>query len=112
MFHYEDNGFAVLKVKARGKRDVVPVVGHVASISAGELIHALGVWITDRTHGVQFKADFLKTKPPKTAEGIEKYCSADCGITTTRAKLSAHKGFPDCAGRTKGVLNSDPLHEP
>ena len=72
-FHNEDNGFAVLKVKARGKRDLVPVVGHVASISAGEFIHAVGVWITDRAHGLQFKADFLKTTPPTTAEGIEKY---------------------------------------
>lgn len=60
-FHNEENGFAVLKVKARGKRDLVPVVGHAASISAGEYIHAVGVWVTDRTHGVQFKADFLKT---------------------------------------------------
>ena len=72
-FHNEDNGFAVLKVKARGQRDLVPVVGHAASISAGEFIHAVGVWITDRTHGLQFKADFLKTTPPTTAEGIEKY---------------------------------------
>jgi exodeoxyribonuclease V alpha subunit len=72
-FHNEDNGFAVLKVKARGRGDLVPVVGHVASISAGEFIHAVGVWITDRTHGLQFKADFLKTTPPTTAEGIEKY---------------------------------------
>ena len=72
-FHNDDNGFAVLKVKARGKRDLVPVIGHVASISAGEFIHAVGVWITDRTHGLQFKADFLKTTPPTTAEGIEKY---------------------------------------
>jgi exodeoxyribonuclease V alpha subunit len=70
-FHNEDNGFAVLKVKARGKRDLVPVVGHVASISPGEFIHAVGIWITDRTHGLQFKADFLKTTPPTTAEGIE-----------------------------------------
>ena len=72
-FHNEDNGFAVLKVKARGRRDLVPVVGHVASISAGEFIHAVGVWISDRAHGLQFKADFLKTTPPTTAEGIEKY---------------------------------------
>ena len=72
-FHNDDNGFAVLKVKARGKRDLVPVVGHVASISAGEFIHAVGIWITDRSHGLQFKADFLKTTPPTTAEGIEKY---------------------------------------
>lgn len=72
-FHNEENGFAVLKVKARGKRDVVAVVGHAASISAGEFIHAVGVWTTDRTHGLQFKADLLKTTPPTTAEGIEKY---------------------------------------
>ncbi|GLI95200.1 ATP-dependent RecD-like DNA helicase [Methylocystis echinoides] len=72
-FHNEDNGFAVLKVKARGKRNLVPVVGHVASISAGEFIQAVGVWITDRAHGLQFKADFLRTTPPTTAEGIEKY---------------------------------------
>ena len=32
-FHNDDNAFAVLKVKARGKRDLVPVVGHVASNS-------------------------------------------------------------------------------
>jgi exodeoxyribonuclease V alpha subunit len=70
-FHNEDSGFAVLKVKARS--DLVPVVGHAASISAGEFIHAVGVWFTDRTHGLQFKADFLKTTPPTTAEGIEKY---------------------------------------
>jgi exodeoxyribonuclease V alpha subunit len=72
-FHNEDSGFAVLKVKARGHRDLVPVIGHAASISAGEFIHAVGVWFTDRTHGLQFKADFLKTTPPTTAEGIEKY---------------------------------------
>ena len=72
-FHNDDNGFAVLKVKARGKRDLAPVVGHVASISAGEFIHAVGAWIMDRTHGLQFKADFLRTTIPTTAEGIEKY---------------------------------------
>ena len=77
-FHNEENGFAVLKVKARAKRDLVTVVGHAASISAGEFIHAVGVWITDRTHGLQFKADFLKTTPPTTAEGIEKYLG--CGM--------------------------------
>jgi exodeoxyribonuclease V alpha subunit len=52
-FHNEDNGFPVLKVKPRGKRDLGPVVGHVASISAGDFIHAVGVWITDRAHGLQ-----------------------------------------------------------
>jgi len=72
-FHNEDNGFAVLRVKARGKRDLITVVGHAAVISAGEFIQASGEWANDRTHGVQFRARFLKTMPPTTIEGIEKY---------------------------------------
>ncbi|MGD0635885.1 MAG: ATP-dependent RecD-like DNA helicase [Beijerinckiaceae bacterium] len=72
-FHNTDTGFAVLKVKARGRRDLVALVGHAATISAGEYIHATGIWLTDRTHGLQFKADFLKTTPPTTKEGMARY---------------------------------------
>ena len=72
-FHNPQTGFAVLRVKARGKRELVPVVGHAASISAGGYIHAVGVWLTDRTHGLQFKADILKTTRPTTIEGIARY---------------------------------------
>jgi exodeoxyribonuclease V alpha subunit len=72
-FHNADTGFAVLKVKARGRRELVPLVGHAATISAGEYVHAIGVWLTDRTHGLQFKADVLKTTPPTTTEGMARY---------------------------------------
>jgi exodeoxyribonuclease V alpha subunit len=72
-FHNADTGFAVLKVKARGRRELVPLVGHAATISAGEYVHAVGVWLTDRTHGLQFKADVLKTTPPTTKEGMARY---------------------------------------
>jgi exodeoxyribonuclease V alpha subunit len=72
-FHNEDNGFCVLRVKARGKREPITVVGHAAVISAGEFIQASGGLNNDRTHGVQFRARFLKTMPPTTTEGIEKY---------------------------------------
>src|SRR6266700_1086070 len=68
-----DNGFCVIRVKARGHRDLVTVVGHAAVISAGEWITAAGDWTNDRTHGQQFKARFLKTLAPTSAEGIEKY---------------------------------------
>ncbi len=75
-FHNEENGFCVLRVKARGVRDLVTVVGHAAAISAGEWITATGEWFNDRTHGQQFRARFLKTTPPTTSEGIEKYLSS------------------------------------
>jgi exodeoxyribonuclease V alpha subunit len=72
-FHNPDNGFCVLRVKARGQRDLVTVVGHAPTISAGEFIQASGTWVNDRSHGPQFKASFLRAAPPTTLEGIEKY---------------------------------------
>ncbi|HJY47753.1 MAG TPA: helix-hairpin-helix domain-containing protein, partial [Stellaceae bacterium] len=72
-FHNEENGFCVLRVKARGQRDLITVLGHAAMISAGEFVQTSGARENDRTHGVQFRASFLKAMPPTTTEGIEKY---------------------------------------
>ena len=72
-YHNAENGFCVLRVKARGQRDLVAVVGHAAAISAGEFINATGWWTTDREHGLQFKATTVTTTQPTTLEGIERY---------------------------------------
>ena len=72
-FHNAENGFCVLRVKARGQRELITLVGHAAMISAGEFVQASGSWINDRTHGVQFRASFLKATAPTTVQGIEKY---------------------------------------
>ena len=75
-YHNAENGFCVLRAKARGHRDLVTVVGHAAALAAGEWITASSEWINDRTHGQQFKAKFLRTSPPTSADGIEKYLSS------------------------------------
>ena len=64
-----ENGFCVLRVKARGHRELVSLVGHAAVISAGEWVTATGNWVNDRTHGQKFKARFLKTSAPTSIEG-------------------------------------------
>ena len=43
-FHSEESGFCVLRVKARGHRDLITTVGHAAMISAGEWVTASGEW--------------------------------------------------------------------
>ena len=72
-YHNADNGFCVIRVKVKGHKDLVTVTGNVPSISAGEYIKCSGIWHNDRNHGKQFKADFLKSLPPETLEGIERY---------------------------------------
>ena len=75
-YHNAENGFCVLRAKVRGHREVVTVVGHAATIAAGEWVTATGDWVNDRTHGQQFKARFLRTSPPTSVDGIEKYLSS------------------------------------
>ena len=72
-FHNDQSGFCVLRVKVKGQRDLVTVIGSAAAVTAGETIEAFGQWVNDRQHGVQFRADRLEVVPPTTLEGIEKY---------------------------------------
>lgn len=75
-FHNEENGFCVMRVKPREHRELVNVVGHVASISVGEYIEARGVWVNDTRFGQQFRADSLHVVPPETLDAIEKYLAS------------------------------------
>jgi exodeoxyribonuclease V alpha subunit len=87
-FHNPENGFCVLRVKARGQKDLITVVAHAAMIAAGEFVQLAGTWVNDRTHGLQFRASFLKASPPTTLDGIERYLGSGMisGIGAVYAK--------------------------
>ncbi len=72
-FHNADSGFCVLRLKVKGERELVTLVGHTPAVTPGEYACASGTWITDREHGRQFKAVFVKISPPTTLTGIERY---------------------------------------
>ena len=94
-FHNDESGFCVLRVKVKGQRDDVTVVGSLPSVTAGEWLAAEGWWVRDKEHGLQFKATTLKTVPPTTAEGIERYLGSGLvkGIGPILAKkLVGHFG--------------------
>lgn len=92
-FHNEETGFAVLRVKVRGRRELASVVGSVAAVAPGEWITAEGAWVTDREHGAQFRANRLETQPPDSREGIEKYLASGLirGIGPVYAKKLVEK---------------------
>ena len=87
-FHNPENGFAVLRVKVKGRKDLVTVTGSTTSVTAGEHVEASGRWVIDRQHGQQFKAEELKTTHPASAEGIEKYLASGA-IRSIGPKLAA-----------------------
>lgn len=92
-FHNEDTGFAVLKVKVKGRRDLVPVVGVVAAVSPGEWITAEGHWERNRDHGMQLRATGIRCQAPTSSEGIEKYLGSGLirGIGPVYAKKMVAK---------------------
>ncbi|MGN6386383.1 MAG: YrrC family ATP-dependent DNA helicase, partial [Verrucomicrobiota bacterium] len=52
-FFSEESGYAVLKVKAARRRDLVTVVGNLPAVSAGEWLTAEGFWVHNHEHGFE-----------------------------------------------------------
>jgi exodeoxyribonuclease V alpha subunit len=73
-FHNTENGFCVLRIKARGHRELITTVGHAAVISAGEWVTASGEWVNEQAgrktapdkHASPHK--FLGTRGPTTQD--------------------------------------------
>ena len=72
-FHSSETGFAVLRIKIKGWREPATLIGTTPQVNAGEWLDADGRWITDATHGRQFKAENIRLTHPDSLEGIEKY---------------------------------------
>jgi len=105
-FHNPENGFAVLRVKAKGQRGLVTVVGQLASVVAGEYVDAAGAWTQEPDHGLQFKADELRTTPPSTLAGIEKYLGS--GLVKGIGPHYAKKIVEVFGERTLQVIDDSP----
>lgn len=105
-YHNPENGFAVLKVLVKGHREPITVVGSATSVNAGEHLTATGAWVVDRQHGQQFKADDLRTSPPTSAAGIERYLGSGA-IRSVGPRLAA-KIVALYRERTLKVLDETP----
>jgi exodeoxyribonuclease V alpha subunit len=105
-FHNPDSGFAVLRVQPGGRRGLVTVVGHLPSVVVGEYIEAAGAWTQDRDHGLQFQAESLRTTPPHTVEGIEKYLGS--GLIKGIGPHYARKIVAVFGARTLAVIDESP----
>src|SRR5579884_4449135 len=105
-FHNPDNGFAVLRVQPGGRRGLVTVVGRLPSAVAGEYVEAVGEWVHDRDHGQQFRADQLRTTPPQTVAGIEKYLGS--GLVKGIGPHFARKIVEVFGPRTLQIIDESP----
>jgi exodeoxyribonuclease V alpha subunit len=107
-FHNDETGFCVLRVKARGHRKPVAVVGHAPSVAIGEVVEANGEWQHDRNHGVQFRAGELKTSAPTTAEDLQRFLGS--GLLKGVGPAAAQRLIASFGSRVLDVIEKKP-HE-
>ncbi|HVC89103.1 MAG TPA: ATP-dependent RecD-like DNA helicase [Acidobacteriaceae bacterium] len=105
-FFSEESGFAVLRVKVRGQRDLVTVLGSLPAVSAGEWLTAKGSWVRDKEHGLQFKAQVLKAVPPTTGEGVERYLAG--GFVKGVGPVLAKKLVSHFGAEVLGIIENNP----
>ncbi len=72
-YENEENGFCVIKIRAKGFSDLVTVVGNLAAVNVGAIIRAKGDWKADSKFGRQFVTRDYRETVPATVAGIEKY---------------------------------------
>lgn len=97
----------MLRVKVKGQRDLVTVLGSLPSVSAGEWLTAAGWWVRDREHGLQFKATVLKAVPPTTSEGVERYLGG--GFVKGVGPVLAKKLVGHFGAEVLGVIGNNPV---
>ena len=104
-----ENGFCVVRIKARGHRELVTLVAHAAAISAGGWITASGNWVNDRTRcnrssdwkrdgGARASPPPRHADPPLSCLRHQEYREfrADC-----RVRRAIEPGQPHGAGRAR-----------
>ena len=98
-YENEDNGYTVIKVRAKGYGDLITVVGNMSSVTVGSVLSMQGEWKMDSKYGRQFIAAAWEETLPATVLGIEKYLGG--GLV---------KGIgPKFAKRIVGLFREDTL---
>ena len=88
----EDHTFVIAKLRIKGRKDLITIVGNVLVPAPGEQITVTGEWTTHPFYGSQFKVHSYAVTAPATISGIEKYLGSGLikGIGPQLAKRIVH----------------------
>ncbi len=105
-FRAEDTGFCIIKVRVKGRRELVAVKGHFASIAEGEAVGIEGRWGVDPKWGEEFRAERLEPMMPASRAGITRFLGSGLikGIGPELAKRIVER-FDE---ETLAVLDGEP----
>lgn len=88
VYHNEENGWTVLRLKVSGKPDPITAVGAMANPQPGTGLRMTGRWINNQQYGRQFQIETSECIMPATAQGILHYLGSGL-IKGVRLRLAS-----------------------
>ncbi|GAB6125758.1 SF1B family DNA helicase RecD2 [Humidesulfovibrio idahonensis] len=114
VYHNPDNGYAVVRVRAKDEPGILTVVGCLGQVQPGEFLEIEGEWKTHPKFGRQMEATSFKQTYPATANGVVRFLKSSLkgvGEKTAEALVN-HFGVavldildtdPDRLRKVKGI---------
>ncbi len=101
-----ENGFAVIRCRAKGHEDLVTVTGEMPDVHAGSVLLLEGEWRIDPRYGRQFAVKKYEEALPATAYGIEKYLGS--GLVRGVGPKSAQRIVKQFGTETLNIIEDQP----
>lgn len=105
-YQNEQNGYSVIKCKAKGYADLITVVGVMPEVHVGAVLLLSGEWKMDPKYGRQFSIDSFEETLPATVLGIEKYLGS--GLVKGIGPIFARKIVQTFGEDTLQVIEDEP----
>src|SRR5829696_2869899 len=105
-FYNPTNGFSVVRLRVRGRREPIAVVGTLPAAQPGELLALRGRWQTDPRHGAQFRPTSAEVRRPSDVDGIVRYLGS--GLVRQIGPVLAKRIVGTFGERTLDILDTTP----
>ena len=105
-YQNEQNGYTVIKCKAKGYNDLVTVVGAMPEVHVGAVLTMTGEWKMDAKYGSQFSMTSFEETLPATVYGIEKYLGS--GLVKGIGPKFASRIVKEFGAETLNVIEERP----
>jgi exodeoxyribonuclease V alpha subunit len=92
-FYNKENHFTIARIKVKGEKETIPVIGHLYSVAPGEVLKIHGYLENHPKYGRQIRIESYESLIPATLPGIEKYLGSGLikGIGPETAKRIVKK---------------------
>ena len=105
-YQNEQNGYTIIKCRAKGYSDLVTIVGPMPEVHVGAVLTLQGNWRVDSKYGRQFAAETFEETLPATVLGIEKYLGS--GLIKGIGPKFAHRIVATFDKDTLDIIETDP----